>query len=152
MGSGWCICKPQFAGENCDRCADGHYYYPDCFRKFSFALTCQVRLFHAFCTNVLNAWFWCCMFKNHNTQICLQLLQTTQKVQLVFPVPHLNLDLKGRLCFVIEGCNYSWSVNLNPVVNSWNHDSTLFYSQISPWTNTFVQSLFTKVHLAGVHL
>uniref|UniRef100_A0AAX7W413 Laminin subunit alpha 3 n=1 Tax=Astatotilapia calliptera TaxID=8154 RepID=A0AAX7W413_ASTCA len=32
MGSGWCICKPQFAGENCDRCADGHYYYPDCFR------------------------------------------------------------------------------------------------------------------------
>uniref|UniRef100_A0A669CCY2 Laminin subunit alpha 3 n=1 Tax=Oreochromis niloticus TaxID=8128 RepID=A0A669CCY2_ORENI len=39
MGSGRCICKPQFAGENCDRCADGHYYYPDCFRKFSFALT-----------------------------------------------------------------------------------------------------------------
>lgn len=32
MGSGRCICKPQFAGENCDRCADGHYYYPDCFR------------------------------------------------------------------------------------------------------------------------
>ncbi|XP_005912783.1 laminin subunit alpha-3 isoform X3 [Haplochromis burtoni] len=32
MGSGWCICKPQFAGENCDRCADGRYYYPDCFR------------------------------------------------------------------------------------------------------------------------
>ncbi|XP_070700517.1 laminin subunit alpha-3-like [Pempheris klunzingeri] len=32
MGSGRCICKPQFAGENCDRCADGHYYYPQCFR------------------------------------------------------------------------------------------------------------------------
>ncbi|MEQ2239068.1 hypothetical protein ILYODFUR_000794, partial [Ilyodon furcidens] len=30
MGSGRCICKPQFAGENCDRCADGHYYYPEC--------------------------------------------------------------------------------------------------------------------------
>uniref|UniRef100_A0A3Q4H6S4 Laminin, alpha 3 n=1 Tax=Neolamprologus brichardi TaxID=32507 RepID=A0A3Q4H6S4_NEOBR len=55
MGSGWCICKPQFAGENCDRCADGHYYYPDCFRKF------------------------------------------------FFPVPHLNLDLKGRLSCI---CDY----------------------------------------------
>ncbi|XP_018532086.1 laminin subunit alpha-3 isoform X1 [Lates calcarifer] len=32
MGSGRCICKPQFAGENCDRCADGYYYYPQCFR------------------------------------------------------------------------------------------------------------------------
>uniref|UniRef100_A0A4W6DE38 Laminin subunit alpha 3 n=1 Tax=Lates calcarifer TaxID=8187 RepID=A0A4W6DE38_LATCA len=34
MGSGRCICKPQFAGENCDRCADGYYYYPQCFREF----------------------------------------------------------------------------------------------------------------------
>ncbi|XP_033492838.2 laminin subunit alpha-3-like isoform X1 [Epinephelus lanceolatus] len=32
MGSGRCICKPQFAGENCDRCADGYYYYPQCIR------------------------------------------------------------------------------------------------------------------------
>ncbi|XP_019959877.2 laminin subunit alpha-3-like isoform X2 [Paralichthys olivaceus] len=32
MGSGRCICQPQFAGENCDRCADGHYYYPQCIR------------------------------------------------------------------------------------------------------------------------
>ncbi|KAM7379371.1 hypothetical protein PAMP_004929 [Pampus punctatissimus] len=31
-GSGRCICKPQFAGENCDRCAEGHYYYPQCIR------------------------------------------------------------------------------------------------------------------------
>ncbi|XP_038159689.1 laminin subunit alpha-3-like isoform X1 [Cyprinodon tularosa] len=31
MGSGRCICKPQFAGENCDRCSDGHFYYPECF-------------------------------------------------------------------------------------------------------------------------
>ncbi|KAM4557143.1 laminin subunit alpha-3-like [Fundulus diaphanus] len=30
MGSGRCICKPQFAGENCDRCIDGRYYYPEC--------------------------------------------------------------------------------------------------------------------------
>ncbi|XP_014845866.1 PREDICTED: laminin subunit alpha-3-like isoform X1 [Poecilia mexicana] len=30
MGSGSCICKPQFAGESCDRCADGHYLYPEC--------------------------------------------------------------------------------------------------------------------------
>ncbi|XP_044075989.1 laminin subunit alpha-3-like isoform X2 [Siniperca chuatsi] len=32
MGSGRCICKPQFAGENCDHCADGYYYYPQCIR------------------------------------------------------------------------------------------------------------------------
>ncbi|XP_034090494.1 laminin subunit alpha-3-like isoform X3 [Gymnodraco acuticeps] len=30
MGSGRCICKPQLAGENCDSCADGYYYYPQC--------------------------------------------------------------------------------------------------------------------------
>nr|XP_046263462.1 laminin subunit alpha-3-like isoform X2 [Scatophagus argus] len=30
MGSGKCVCKPQFTGENCDRCADGYYYYPQC--------------------------------------------------------------------------------------------------------------------------
>ncbi|XP_073347774.1 laminin subunit alpha-3-like [Pagrus major] len=32
MGSGRCTCKPQFTGENCDRCADGYYYYPQCIR------------------------------------------------------------------------------------------------------------------------
>nr|XP_020451525.1 laminin subunit alpha-3 [Monopterus albus] len=32
MGSGRCICKPQFAGENCNSCAEGYYYYPDCIR------------------------------------------------------------------------------------------------------------------------
>uniref|UniRef100_A0A3Q0SJ21 Laminin subunit alpha 3 n=1 Tax=Amphilophus citrinellus TaxID=61819 RepID=A0A3Q0SJ21_AMPCI len=32
MGSGSCICKPQFSGEHCDRCTDGYYYYPDCIR------------------------------------------------------------------------------------------------------------------------
>uniref|UniRef100_A0A8C4F0L3 Laminin subunit alpha 3 n=1 Tax=Dicentrarchus labrax TaxID=13489 RepID=A0A8C4F0L3_DICLA len=32
MGSGRCICKPQFTGENCDRCADGYYSYPQCIR------------------------------------------------------------------------------------------------------------------------
>ncbi|CAN9502837.1 unnamed protein product [Ophioblennius macclurei] len=30
MGSGRCVCKPQFSGENCERCADGYYNYPDC--------------------------------------------------------------------------------------------------------------------------
>ncbi|KAM4728827.1 laminin subunit alpha-3-like isoform 2-T2 [Anableps anableps] len=30
MGSGRCICKPQFAGQSCNRCADGRYYYPEC--------------------------------------------------------------------------------------------------------------------------
>ncbi|XP_056148615.1 laminin subunit alpha-3-like [Lampris incognitus] len=32
MGSGRCTCKPEFAGDNCDRCADGHYGYPQCIR------------------------------------------------------------------------------------------------------------------------
>ncbi|XP_026231324.1 laminin subunit alpha-3 isoform X2 [Anabas testudineus] len=30
MGSGRCICKPQFAGQNCHRCAEGYYSYPQC--------------------------------------------------------------------------------------------------------------------------
>uniref|UniRef100_A0A8C4EWT4 Laminin subunit alpha 3 n=1 Tax=Dicentrarchus labrax TaxID=13489 RepID=A0A8C4EWT4_DICLA len=43
MGSGRCICKPQFTGENCDRCADGYYSYPQCIRKFSvFLITCWI--------------------------------------------------------------------------------------------------------------
>ncbi|XP_029930598.1 laminin subunit alpha-3-like isoform X2 [Myripristis murdjan] len=32
MGSGRCICKPEFSGENCDRCADGYYGFPQCIR------------------------------------------------------------------------------------------------------------------------
>lgn len=34
MGSGRCVCKPQFSGENCERCADGYVYYPQCIREF----------------------------------------------------------------------------------------------------------------------
>ncbi|XP_055359510.1 laminin subunit alpha-3-like isoform X2 [Betta splendens] len=30
MGSGRCICRPQFTGDNCDFCADGYYNYPQC--------------------------------------------------------------------------------------------------------------------------
>lgn len=28
--TGRCVCKPQFAGLNCDRCAPGHYSPPEC--------------------------------------------------------------------------------------------------------------------------
>ncbi|XP_015209136.2 laminin subunit alpha-3 isoform X2 [Lepisosteus oculatus] len=31
-GSGRCSCKPNFSGENCERCADGHYGFPQCIR------------------------------------------------------------------------------------------------------------------------
>ncbi|XP_028831523.1 laminin subunit alpha-3-like [Denticeps clupeoides] len=32
MGSGRCICKPEFSGEHCDHCATGYYGYPECIR------------------------------------------------------------------------------------------------------------------------
>ncbi|KAM6948734.1 laminin subunit alpha-3-like [Aplochiton taeniatus] len=32
MGSGRCVCRPQFTAENCDRCADGYSNYPQCIR------------------------------------------------------------------------------------------------------------------------
>uniref|UniRef100_A0A8C7ZEM7 Laminin subunit alpha-3 n=1 Tax=Oryzias sinensis TaxID=183150 RepID=A0A8C7ZEM7_9TELE len=35
MGSGRCVCRPQFAGENCDRCADGYYLYPQCILRLT---------------------------------------------------------------------------------------------------------------------
>ncbi|XP_066575649.1 laminin subunit alpha-3 isoform X1 [Amia ocellicauda] len=31
-GSGRCFCKPGFSGDNCDRCAEGHYSFPQCIR------------------------------------------------------------------------------------------------------------------------
>lgn len=30
MGGGQCPCKTNFAGKNCDKCADGYYNFPDC--------------------------------------------------------------------------------------------------------------------------
>ncbi|KAM4551973.1 laminin subunit alpha-3-like isoform 1-T1 [Odontesthes bonariensis] len=39
MGSGRCICKPQYAGENCDRCADGFHSYPQCIRYPVYPMT-----------------------------------------------------------------------------------------------------------------
>ncbi|XP_069477011.1 laminin subunit alpha-3 isoform X2 [Ambystoma mexicanum] len=31
-GSGLCYCKPNFAGHNCDQCAEGYHRYPSCIR------------------------------------------------------------------------------------------------------------------------
>ncbi|KAM8850161.1 laminin subunit alpha-3-like isoform 2-T2 [Spinachia spinachia] len=41
MESGRCICKTQFAGDNCDRCADGFLYYPQCIRYPIYQTTTQ---------------------------------------------------------------------------------------------------------------
>uniref|UniRef100_A0A3B1JCD6 Laminin subunit alpha 3 n=1 Tax=Astyanax mexicanus TaxID=7994 RepID=A0A3B1JCD6_ASTMX len=30
MGTGRCLCKPQYSGSNCERCASGYYGYPQC--------------------------------------------------------------------------------------------------------------------------
>ncbi|KAK6302715.1 hypothetical protein J4Q44_G00270700 [Coregonus suidteri] len=32
MGTGRCHCRPEFIGNNCERCADGYYGYPQCIR------------------------------------------------------------------------------------------------------------------------
>ncbi|XP_041698142.2 laminin subunit alpha-3 isoform X4 [Coregonus clupeaformis] len=32
IGTGRCRCRPEFTGNNCERCADGYYGYPQCIR------------------------------------------------------------------------------------------------------------------------
>uniref|UniRef100_A0A3P8YNP7 Laminin subunit alpha 3 n=1 Tax=Esox lucius TaxID=8010 RepID=A0A3P8YNP7_ESOLU len=34
MGTGRCLCRPEFTGNNCERCADGYYGYPQCIRIY----------------------------------------------------------------------------------------------------------------------
>uniref|UniRef100_A0A674PDZ8 Laminin subunit alpha 3 n=1 Tax=Takifugu rubripes TaxID=31033 RepID=A0A674PDZ8_TAKRU len=45
MGSGRCICKPQFSGHNCDVCADGYIYYPQCIRELRLVLSHRLHAF-----------------------------------------------------------------------------------------------------------
>uniref|UniRef100_A0AAY5JYW9 Laminin subunit alpha 3 n=1 Tax=Esox lucius TaxID=8010 RepID=A0AAY5JYW9_ESOLU len=38
MGTGRCLCRPEFTGNNCERCADGYYGYPQCISAYHFQL------------------------------------------------------------------------------------------------------------------
>ncbi|XP_037132642.1 laminin subunit alpha-3-like isoform X1 [Syngnathus acus] len=41
MGSGRCVCKAHFAGEKCQRCAEGHFHYPHCIRYPAYHTTTE---------------------------------------------------------------------------------------------------------------
>uniref|UniRef100_H3DCP0 Laminin subunit alpha 3 n=1 Tax=Tetraodon nigroviridis TaxID=99883 RepID=H3DCP0_TETNG len=68
MGSGRCICKPQFSGENCDRCADGYVYYPQCIRKL-----CLVAGIYFWCLLLVCLWALAGMVKSERRNLCINL-------------------------------------------------------------------------------
>lgn len=82
MGSGRCICKPQFSGPNCDACADGYIYYPQCIRELPLALSHRL---HAFIFSGFEFGLFMdagCRDKNHISQFssCADLNQSGTKL------------------------------------------------------------------------
>lgn len=76
MGSGRCICRPQFTGANCDHCADGYYNYPECIRKmfsvfaigFQRNLPLRLKMMSHFCVACLGInWLTWILFRPPST-------------------------------------------------------------------------------------
>lgn len=123
MGSGRCICKPQFAGENCDRCADRYYYYPQCIRKF-------------------------CFFLSHTGYpVCLTQFNYLRKWSLALLLSFWIIDNREHFLssdyYLMKLCVWLWElsvsrycthclVKLNTPFDGWNHFH-VSVCQSSPW-------------------
>ncbi|CAG07616.1 unnamed protein product, partial [Tetraodon nigroviridis] len=101
MGSGRCICKPQFSGENCDRCADGYVYYPQCIRKL-----CLVAGIYFWCLLLVCLWALAGMVKVEKITLisCIpnihQIPRRTDCWSVLLDFEILNLNLNIRLIFL----------------------------------------------------
>lgn len=99
MGSGRCICKQQFTGANCDRCADGHYYYPQCIRTI-FLPFFACFLFCVFLFIQIRRW--CLKMMSHFSVSCLWIDWHESFLGLLQQQPALKpciVSLSGRYVF-----------------------------------------------------